>query len=210
MSFSKNSFIHIKNAISKDVIELVVREFNMMKENLSVIHNDKNKFAFNDKLVPKSFSWYSPLIFESLSDTLVKKQVEKVLKKKVYPTYTYGRIYYKGSKLPQHKDRISSEYSATLCLTSPKNNINDLYLIDKNNKRINFRQKPGDLVLYEGSKLRHGRDTLKCDEQMSAFFFYVSAKGKKSFLKYDTRPCLGLSYDYRKYDNDTQESMVSE
>jgi len=204
------SYWLIKNAVSKDVVELVVREFNMMKENLSIIHNNKNKFAFNDKLVPKSFSWYSPLIFESLSDTLVKKQVEKTLKKKVYPTYTYGRIYYKGSKLPEHKDRISSEYSATLCLTSPSNNINDLYLIDKNNKRINFRQKPGDLVIYEGSKLRHGRDTLKCAEQMSAFFFYVSAKGKKSFLKYDTRPCLGLSYDYRKYDNDTQESMVSE
>ena len=42
--------------------------------------------------------------------------IEQNLGKKLWPTYSYFRIYDKGSDLPVHTDRESCEFTVALCL----------------------------------------------------------------------------------------------
>ena len=43
-------------------------------------------------------------------------EMEKVTGLKLYPAYTYARIYKKGDELKRHKDRFSCEISTTMNL----------------------------------------------------------------------------------------------
>jgi hypothetical protein len=42
--------------------------------------------------------------------------MEKATGLKLYPAYTYARIYKKGDELKRHKDRLSCEISTTMNL----------------------------------------------------------------------------------------------
>ena len=46
--------------------------------------------------------------------------MEKTTGLKLYPAYTYGRVYKKGDILKRHKDRFSCEISTTMNLGGDK------------------------------------------------------------------------------------------
>ena len=65
--------------------------------------------------IPDTYSQYSNMAMETL---LLKCQpgMEKATGLKLYPAYTYARIYKKGDELKRHKDRFSCEISTTMNL----------------------------------------------------------------------------------------------
>jgi hypothetical protein len=200
-------YLLIKNAISKDACKILAREFRMIKDLMNSTNegNRTKTYPFGDEQVEKSFSWYSCLGFESLSDTVVKSIVQQAVGEEVYPTYSYARIYYTGAEMPIHTDRSSSEIGVTCCIDVDKNSQPwNLGFIKDNGDRVYLEQDPGDIVIYNGNNNWHWRDPFHGQEQINAFLFYVKASGNRTELKYDTRPMLGASPNTRKLNSEEQ------
>jgi len=204
MTLETEKFVVIKNAISKETCKLLAREFRMARDMAAMIEYPGEEFPYRDTQVDRSFSWYSPLCFEALSDSLIKEVVESYLGEPVYPTYSYARIYYNGAEMPIHIDRSSSEYSVSCCIDVEKNNPWYLGVETIRGEKVYVEQEPGDILLYKGSEIRHWRDPYQGTEQINAFMFYVKANGPRAELKYDTRPLLGMNSETRRMSSEEQ------
>ena len=176
--------IIVRKALSNDTCKLLASQFRMSRTLLC----DKNPQLYynGDGNVHKSFSWYAPLCFESLADTLIKDIIEKKIREKLYVTYSYGRISYNGAILPKHIDRDESEYAVS-CLIDTDRNWPIYFKVNGKDKKL--KQEIGDIVIYKGTELEHWRSPFLGTEQIGAFMFYVSEKNKH--LKWDRRPFLG-------------------
>jgi hypothetical protein len=125
-------------------------------------------------------------------ETLLTK-VMPIMKKEtnlnLIPTYSYARVYEKGSILQRHKDRPSCEISTTLNIGG------DLWpiFIRKDNKDIKIKLTPGDMLVYSGCELEHWREKFTGDICSQVFLHYNHVKGKFADSNlYDKRPLLGL------------------
>ena len=201
MSFKKNKYIVIEQAISKDLALFLYNYFMVKRqvydtclkhtfispyETLLGYYEDKN-----DQM-PNTYSSYSDIAMETL---MLKCQpvVEKITGLKLYPAYTYARIYKKGDILKRHKDRFSCEISTTMYLggsewpiyLEPSGNINK--------KGIQINLKPGDMLVYCGCDLEHWRNKFKGQDCVQTFLHYNNKKtlGSKDNM-FDKRPHLGL------------------
>ena len=96
----------VKQAISKDTCEVLSQSMELMRV---MMGNPP------DPTINNAFGYYSPVFLESLMLHMQPK-IEKKVSKKLYPTYSYGRIYGQGSVLEKHTDRPSGEYGVTCCL----------------------------------------------------------------------------------------------
>ena len=189
MSFSKNGYEVVRNVISKDLLHHLKTEFQMMRDLHFFKTGETNNFAFGDSQSPNSFSVFSAQCFESLAINL-NDRMSEITNLKLYPTYTYARIYYKGATLTPHKDRPSCEYSTTLCIDST--DIWDFYIKDRNGEEKCIKLNPGDMCVYSGCELAHWRNLYKGKRQIQCFLHYVNSKGLYSNHKYDKRPMMGL------------------
>lgn len=196
MSFEKNGYELVKGVVSKDVLELLQKQFALLRD----IQEDR---IFNPPALPlprnlndlygKSYNAYAPHFFEVLLEIL-KKQVEDVVGKKLLPCYSYGRIYYTGSSLHKHVDRNECEYSVTLTI---KNDVENgpwpIYFEQFDGKETSLLLDEGDMIVYKGSKLPHWRNTFSGKEHMQTFLHYVDEFGQYKQYAYDGRLGLGLS-----------------
>jgi hypothetical protein len=214
MNFSSHGYQIVKNAVNPDVCKLLSNEFKLI-ENISLHQNKTNpnyrhpdskqeQFPFADEMVNSSFSWYSPLCFESLSTTFVRPIVESVVGCSVFPTYSYARIYYHGAEMKRHTDRSSSEFAVSCCIDIDYKNNWPIYFEEKSGNIIEVFQEPGDLIVYNGNELNHWRLPYCGNQQINAFMFYVNADGARTELKYDTRPGLGFGPTTRKLNSEEQ------
>ena len=67
MSFSKNGYEVVRNVFSKDLLYHLKTNLKMIRDVQYFYSGEKNKFAFSDSFVPKAFSQYALLPFETLS-----------------------------------------------------------------------------------------------------------------------------------------------
>jgi hypothetical protein len=145
-------------------------------------------------LSPNSFARYAPLCFEALSVYLLPA-VEKAVGEKLYPVYSYARIYYTGSRLDPHFDRSSSEISVSVCIEKDSEDW-PLFIKSAQGTTHEINLNQGDIVIYKGNAQEHWRNEFTGRKQIQCFLQYVRADGPASWLKWDTRPSLGLPYDY--------------
>ena len=212
MSFKKNKYCVIKQAISKDIAEFVYNYFLMKrkvvqtmieKRYISTFSNEWGDLKGDDQ-APNSYSHYADIAMETLL-TRCLPIMEKTTKIQLYPTYSYARIYKTGDVLKRHKDRFSCEISTTLNLggdpwpihLEPKKNVGvaDGKKITNvsNNKGVKVVLKPGDMLVYSGCELEHWREKFKGKECVQVFLHYNSRKtpGAKKNM-FDRRQHLGL------------------
>ena len=212
MSFKKNKYQVIRNAISKEVADIAYRYLqisaeadNWMLKNGVTHAGNKLVGNFKDNQVPGSYAKYG----DRLMETLLIKTIDVMQKKtglKLVPTYSYTRLYKKGNILRRHKDRPSCEISTTLCLGGDHWPIyldptGGDYVIDEYKnihkpgapKGLEVNLKPGDMLIYSGCKLEHWREPFKGQLCGQVFLHYNHADGP--FAKtnlYDKRPMLGI------------------
>ena len=202
-NFSKNNYIVIKNAISKELALFCYDYFKLKRHLFNIISNSNLKDqiliynmwgTYQDEQVPNTYSNYSDLIMETL---LMKLQnlMEKQTKFKLYPSYSYARIYKKGDELKRHKDRLSCEISTTLFLGGDEWPIflEPSGKIDKKGVKINL--KIGDMLIYKGCFVEHWREIFKGNECAQVFLHYNTEKNKNNL--FDNRPHLGLPSVYK-------------
>jgi hypothetical protein len=180
----------VRNAVSLELCEFLALEFSMMSEVCGMLYPG----ADLADLCKNSFARYSPLMFEALSVKLLP-MVEQLTNLTLYPTYSYARIYYKNSELQKHLDRPSSEVTVSICITKDDTNW-PLHIQDSEGIDNEIFLDVGDLVIYSGRKHLHWRDPFTGTSQIQAFLQYVDANGSEAWLKWDTRPKLGLPVEW--------------
>ena len=124
MSFKKNKYTVIRKAISKDLATFIANYFSMRKQvydtckatrYFSPFETIMGYYEGKDEQIPNTYSHYADVAMETL---LLKclPDMEKHTGLKLYPAYSYARIYKKGDELKRHKDRFSCEISTTMNL----------------------------------------------------------------------------------------------
>ena len=206
MSFKKNKYVVIKQAINKDLALFLYNYFHMRKQVLDTCLDARfispyetllGEYEGANSQMPHTYSSYSDIAMETL---LLKCQpiMEKITKLKLCPSYTYARIYKKGDVLKRHKDRFSCEVSTTMNLGGDDWTI---YLEPSGKeglkgKAINLR--PGDMLVYSGCELEHWREKFKGTDCAQVFLHYndIKTPGSKENM-FDKRPHLGLPSFFR-------------
>jgi hypothetical protein len=193
--------IFIKEFLPKQILNLaysysIIKYSNMKKFNV-------------DRQTQSLISEHSDFLMETLLDASVPV-IEQNVGKKLWPTYSFFRIYDKGSDLKIHKDRESCEYTVALCLGADP--INQPYEIfvgeeDENSdykyynrkeevKRCRIEHKfpmiPNNAVIFKGMEKIHWREMCTHDHFITVFLHYVDQDGPYKEFKFDKRPMLGF------------------
>ena len=191
MSFEKNKYQIIRNALSRDLIDYININFEI-HENANYFFRQptiENPYPFGDGQSPNSFSWYSSIHSESLLQFL-KPKIEQITDTQLYESYSYARNYYRGAILEKHIDRPSCEYSATICVSKDIDWGICIENVDGDVAEIELY--PGDMIVYRGDLLRHWRNPYQGKTHRQLFLQYVDANGKYQNCKFDDRPMLAL------------------
>ena len=211
--FKKKKYTVIRQAISKDLAAFVANYFTMQKQvyntcraqrYISPFENIIGHYEGRDEQIPETYSQYSNIAMETLM-LKCQPEMEKVTGLKLYPAYTYARIYKKGDILKRHKDRFSCEISTTMNLggddwpiylePNPKKGgvKPGVGYVSDNTKGVRVDLKPGDMLVYSGCELEHWRNKFKGKECVQVFLHYNNRKtpGAKDNM-FDKRPHLGL------------------
>ena len=186
----KNNFEILTNAVPTEICQLCAIQYEMQESCCEIIYPNTSMAD----LSPNSFARYAPLCFEALSVYLLPT-IEKIVGEELYPVYSYARIYRTGSRLDPHFDRASSEISVSLCIEKDDQDW-PLFIESEQGITHEINLNCGDIVIYKGNTQRHWREEFTGKKQIQCFLQYVKAKGDLSWLKWDTRPSLGLPYDY--------------
>jgi hypothetical protein len=211
--FKKKKYTVIRQAISKDLAAFVANYFLMQKQVYDTCKERRYFSPFEtiigyyeseNEQIPNTYSQYSNMAMETLLLKCLPK-MEEATGLKLYPAYTYARIYKKGDVLKRHKDRFSCEISTTMNLggdpwpiylepDSTKGGVKDgVGYVSDNTKGVKVDLKPGDMLVYSGCELEHWRNKFKGKECLQVFLHYNNRKtpGAKDNM-FDKRPHLGL------------------
>ena len=193
--FKEKKYQIIKNAISYELANFAFN-YQLLRRQAVTYMYDGNYTSenlhygtFKDQQVTGVYAEYSDMVMETL---LVKVLpiLEKETDLKLMPTYSYMRVYEKGSILKKHKDRYSCEVSTTLNLGG---DVWPIYLKDTKEKVIEIKLEPGDMLIYSGCELEHWRDEFEGELCGQVFLHYNDMSNPKwKDNVYDGRPHLGL------------------
>jgi hypothetical protein len=136
-----------------------------------------------DNQCPTSPAFYG--IFNDESQMWLSR-IEEAVGCRLFPTYTYSRIYSNGEILAPHIDRDECEFSFTLCLKYD-NTIWPIYL-QTSEGAIEVLLDIGDILIYKGVENLHWRLPLENQMHYQGFFHYVDQDGPYANKKYDGHP----------------------
>ena len=188
--FEQKKYQVIKNAISYELANFIFNyqllrrdAVNFMYKN-NITADNGHYGTWSDKQVPNVYSEYGDHVMETL---LMK--VLPIMKEEtgldLVPTYSYTRVYEKGSILKKHKDRPSCEISTTLHLGG------DPWSIFIDNTEITLGI--GDMLVYSGCDLEHWREKFEGNICGQVFLHYNHVNGPFADKNiFDERPMLGL------------------
>ena len=220
MSFKKDKYTIIRQAISKDLASFIANYFSMQKQVYDTCMKAKYFSPFENIIghyedpvngqIPNTYSQYSNIAMETLM-LKCQPKMEEATGLELYPAYTYARIYKKGDELKRHKDRFSCEISTTMNLggddwpiyLSPNENVgipNGKNITPESNaKGVKVDLKQGDMLVYSGCELEHWRKPFKGKECIQVFLHYNNSRtpGSRDNM-FDKRPHLGLPSWFKK------------
>jgi len=159
---------------------------------------------------------YADPLMETLLD-MSTSVIEENVGRKLFPTYSYLRIYDLNSDLKIHTDRPSCEYTVALCLGSlPKEVPYEIFIgeedpssdykyydsntLEFNRYRIDHKidMFPNNAVVFQGQNKIHWREYCKHDHFITVFLHYVDQEGKFAEQKFDKRSNLGEESSSKK------------
>ena len=208
MTFKKEKYLVIKNAISEELADFCYDYFNQKKAVARVLFDEKyisqlnsDWGVWNDIQVPNTYSHYGDIVMETLLQKL-KPLMETQTKMKLNATYSYARSYKKKDELKRHKDRYSCEVSTTLHLGGDQWPI----FIEPSGKEgqegVKIVLDIGDMLIYSGCELEHWRRPFKGKDCSQVFLHYNNAlKNGAKKNKFDGRPILGLPSWFKSYNH---------
>ena len=147
------------------------------------LRSNKSSFYDNGFMAVNSHIEEDPFIDALLIHQLEK--LKKMTKKNLGPTYGFARQYTKYSTMPEHVDRPSCEYSATLFVGSCGKHK---WPIKVNGK--DYILEPGSALIYKGCEWKHSRDEFLGDWHLQIFLHWVDMNGPYAEFLFDKRKSL--------------------
>jgi hypothetical protein len=197
--FQTKSYCLVRNAISSELRDFVTQY---------ALFDEMQNYSANDDQVEGSHSKYGDPAMETMLLHL-HELMERETGLKLFPTYSYYRVYRAGADLKPHTDRPSCEISATLCFNfsyDPKTTNWPIYMAGS---RIDMM--PGDLAIYRGCEIEHWREPFACSEDdwhVQGFFHFVDANGPHADFKFDKRESVGEKLQPQQKKNNSQPDYI--
>ena len=120
--FKDDNYLVVKRAISEELANFCYDYFltkrkvaRMFYDSQYISEFNEDWGVWNDSQVPETYSTYGDIVMDTLLEK-VHPRIEAESELKLYPTYSYARIYKKDDILKRHTDRYSCEISATMNL----------------------------------------------------------------------------------------------
>ena len=152
--------------------------------------------SLNDRQVPGTPSSYGDPAMERLLRQ-VRETMEEATRLRLYPTYSYFRVYKRGDILHRHRDRQACEISVSINLSLNSSRPWPLWLRG-HERTVAVSLSPGDGVGYLGIECPHWRNTFRGHSAVQVFLHYVDKNGPNACWKFDRRPRLRVSPRYRR------------
>jgi hypothetical protein len=198
----ENKLFLIKGALGKDLCEYLKTEFLMIKD----IIEATSQGPTSDPIMPGAFAMYSPICFEAMGQT-IKPQIEQAVGAKLWQTFSYARVYVKGTNLVRHRDRTSGEWVGNVCIT--RDDTDWPFYIEMDGKSEQVIMEQGDLLIFRGHKDFHWRPKYSGEMQIQAFVSYVDQDGKYAKNKWDGRPKLAAPWETASPEIQYEQSMIN-
>ena len=197
LSKELSNFIFNYMLLQRNAVDFMLKSGQLKEVNFFTGQRD-------DPQAPGVYSKYADWVMETLLQHMIPIMKEKT-EMNLIPTYSFTRLYEKGSILKRHKDRPSCEISTTLHLGGDEWPIfldpsGADYVVDEYKqtikpgapKGVRVDLKIGDMLIYSGCELEHWREPFQGNVCSQVFLHYNHANGpfaKTNFL--DKRPILG-------------------
>jgi hypothetical protein len=149
------------------------------------------RLGAGDTQLPNTPSRYADPFMESVLQILLP-QVAEASGLRLYPTYSYFRVYKHGDVLAAHLDRPSCEVSVTISIGYEADAVWPVW-VERQDTATPIELEPGDGMLYRGTSVRHWRDAFSGAEATQLFLHYVDQDGPHRDWKFDRRQALGNS-----------------
>lgn len=183
---------------------------NLLHSYCVIKFSNKTTFSPEIKTTKSLINDYSDYLMETILD-MSTPVVEQNVGKKLFPTYSYLRVYDKLSSLPVHNDRPSCEFTVALCLGadpmdvpyniyigSEDNNSDYKFMMNDNesmnlNIEYKFPMLPNNALIFSGRGPNelHWREECKHDYFITVFLHYVDQEGELKDHRFDGRSQLG-------------------
>lgn len=201
--FKENSYVVIKDFLKEPMLSLHYNYVKLLANRNAIKFEELNEKydkywdgEWEDPQAIGSYSHYG----DPLMDTLLCQSLnsmQEITGLKLTPTYSYFRLYTMGDELKHHKDRPSCEISTTLCLGTNHTNLDydynwNIYMQKESGEKVNVSLNPGDMVVYRGCDLWHGRPKFEGLNQAQVFLHYNEIKEGQHNNFMDDRPMFGL------------------
>ena len=188
--FVVEKYVHLKDFLDKDNCRELTNELKRLVAEQKTVKDDQ---------CPTSEAVHGAVAFDSLLVQLLP-HFEKASGKRLYPTYSYARLYSPGEALVIHTDRPSCEISATLTLGFD-GDVWPIYMGDEDKNNVSeIKMSAGDAVMYRGMDKHHWREKYTEGKwQAQVFLHYVDADGPHKEWKFDKRPGLNVPQEELRY-----------
>ena len=187
--FDQNGYLYVPNAVDfkslycsppvdKDGQRITGIERHFLRQ--------KTEFNSVEPQVNGSLARYNHPFYKATHYSLMK-QIEGILSMDLLPTYYFDRFYYEGQKLDRHSDRPSCEISATVQISTNRDEAWPIWFQRPDQTENSVSMKNGDMVLYRGCEREHWREPLTGENSYhhQIFFHYVNAQGPYVHYAYD-------------------------
>ena len=169
----------VENVLNKNALAICQQYYSTNIEKGAYVLGDKQSKRFKSHNEPMS----RILHYEILP------LIEKIVGKKLMPTYTYLSAYVKDSDLPAHTDRVDCEYTVSFLINKPENSKWPIYLHKvkqsvKHKGRSDFTPpkeeciavdcNAGGLMIFQGTDHIHFREGLPDDFYHIVLLHYKS------------------------------------
>jgi hypothetical protein len=141
-----------------------------------------------DEQVSNAPAEYGDPAFEGLLEHL-RVRIEERSGLRLWPTYSYFRLYSRGSELTRHRDRPACEISMTLNIGQIPPEPWPIY-VDAISGPFAALLAPGDGLLYRGIDCFHWREPFQGTRLIQVFLHYVDRDGPHASKKFDGRKSL--------------------
>ena len=151
-------------------------------------HFRRQEIQFNsvEPQVNGSLARYNHPFYKATHYSLMKK-IEGIIGMDLLPTYYFDRFYYEGQELTRHHDRPSCEISATVQISTNRDQAWPIWFERPDHTENSVSMKNGDMVIYKGCEREHWREPLTGENSYhhQIFFHYVNAQGPYVHHAYD-------------------------
>lgn len=190
MSFKKNNYFVIKNCFLKDIIQIITG-YTLLKRSVYKTFIEKKYITplsvdwgtYDDGYINDVYSSYADILTETIIQ-IIKPKIEKIIKEKIFPIYSYYRIYTKNNTLPKQPN--AKQFYISSLLHIGKDNFSTT--LNTNNKEKIIYLNNGDLLIYKGEEIDQKQKVLEDNISIQIYFHYTNNKD----LIWDAKPHPGL------------------